>query len=81
MGGGPRGGPGMLFGEGSSNRRYSLTFSVSARNLLNHVNLAPPVGTLTSPLFGLSNALAGGMGPGGSASANRRIEFQVRLSF
>jgi len=81
MGGGPRGGPGMLFGEGSSNRRYSLTFSVSARNLLNHVNLAPPVGTLTSPLFGQSNALAGGMGPGGSASANRRIEFQVRLSF
>ncbi len=79
--GGPRGGPGMMFGEGSGARRYNLTFSVAARNLLNHVNLAPPVGTLSSPLFGLSNALAGGMGPGGSASANRRIEFQVRLSF
>lgn len=78
---GPRGGPGGLFGEGAGNSRYSLTFSVSARNLLNHVNLATPVGTLTSPLFGISNALAGGFGPGGSASANRRIEFQVRLSF
>jgi len=80
-GGGPRGGPGGLFAEGAGNYRYSLTFSVSARNLLNHVNLAAPVGTLSSPLFGISNALAGGMGPGGSASANRRIEFQVRFSF
>lgn len=81
-GGGFRGGgPGGIFGESSGNHRYNLTFSVSARNLFNHVNLAPPVGTLSSPLFGTSNALAGGMGPGGSASANRRIEFQVRLSF
>lgn len=79
-GGGMRGGPGGMFGE-SSGRRYSLTLSVSARNLLNNVNLAPPVGNLSSPLFGTSNAIAGGFGPQGSAAANRRIEFQARFSF
>ncbi|MGC8793037.1 MAG: hypothetical protein ACP5U2_06565 [Bryobacteraceae bacterium] len=72
------GGPGGLFGD-SSNSRYSLTFAISAQYLLNHVNLAPPIGTLNSPLFGSSNALAGGMGPG--ASANRRIEPQLRFPF
>jgi len=80
-GGGMRGGPGGLFGEGSTGRRYSLTFSIAARNLLNHVNLGVPVGNLSSPLFGTSTTLAGGFGPGGSATANRRIEMQVRFTF
>jgi len=82
-GGGPglRGGPGGMFGDGSTGKRYSLTFSVSAGNLFNHLNLGQPVGTLSSPLFGTSNAIAGGFGPGGSATANRRIEMQVRFSF
>jgi Carboxypeptidase regulatory-like domain len=76
-GGGPGGGP---FSMGANtNRRYNLTFSVSARNVLNKVNLAPPTGTLSSPLFGESNALAGG--PYSFGSATRRIDLQVLFSF
>ena len=77
-GGGPRGG----FGDPVTNQRYNLTIGISARNLLNDVNLAPPIGILSSPLsplFGHSNALAGGFF--GSATANRRIELQMRFSF
>jgi len=75
-GGGPRGGP---FGDPVTNRRYNLTVGISARNIFNNVNLAPPIGNLSSPLFGTSNALAGGFFS--SASANRRIEMQMRFSF
>jgi hypothetical protein len=76
-GGGPGGGP---FSTGATtNRRYNLTFSVSARNVLNRVNLAPPTGNLNSPLFGESNALAGG--PYSYGSATRRIDLQVLFSF
>ena len=80
--GGP-GGPGG-FGGGMAGKKYSLTASVNSRNIFNVVNLAAPNGTLTSPFFGQSTSLAGGMGPfggGGSAAGNRRIEFQLRLSF
>jgi len=77
--GGP-GGPGGLFGGGgTSSRRYSLTLSVNARNVLNRVNLATPVGNLSSPLFGQSNALAGG--PFSSPASNRRIELQAAFNF
>ena len=60
-----------------------LTVSGQARNLLNHPNLASPVGNLSSVLFGQSTALTGGGGGGGgnSASGNRRIEFQIKLAF
>ena len=69
-----------MFGRGSTtNRRYNLTFSVSARNLFNNVNLAIPTGNLNSPLFGKSNAISG-MFAAGSA-ANRRIDLQVRFTF
>ena len=80
-GGGPFGGPGAGGGGSgaASNRSYSLTFSVNARNLLNHVNLATPIGNLSSPLFGQSNALASG--PFSSAASNRRIELQASFSF
>jgi hypothetical protein len=78
LGGG--GGPGGAFGGGAAtSRRYNLTFSVSGRNILNRVNLAPPVGNLSSPLFGGSNALAGG--PYSFGSATRRIDLQVLFSF
>src|SRR6202040_4249395 len=50
--GGGRGGGG--FDQGATNRRYSLTFAVSARNAFNKVNLATPIGDLSSPLFGQS---------------------------
>jgi hypothetical protein len=86
-GGGPRGGrgggggPGGMFGDTAGNKRYNLILSVSARNILNHENLGTPIGTLASPLFGQSNSLAGGFGPGGSSSGNRRVELQLRFSF
>ena len=68
-----------MFGGASSGRRYSMTFSVSARNVLNRVNLGTPIGELTSPLFGQSNGLAGG--PYSSQGAVRRIDLQVLFSF
>src|SRR5262249_52826939 len=101
-GGGPRGsrgpgGPGGGFGEATGNKRYNLSLSISARNILNHENLGMPIGNLSSPLFGRSNSLAsffgggggagGGAGAGGpgfgfgSAAGNRRVELQLRFSF
>ena len=77
MGGGGRGGP---FGGGEkSNQRYSLTFSANARNIFNNVNPAPPIGNLSSALFGKSTALAGGVF--NTQSANRRIDLQMMFSF
>jgi hypothetical protein len=84
-GGGGRGGGfgggrgGGMFDAGATNRRYTLTFAVAARNVLNNVNLAIPVGNLSSPLFGQSNGLAGG--PYSSNTANRRIDLQVTFGF
>lgn len=76
--GGPGGGPGG-FGGASSGQRYSLTFAVSAQNLLNDVNLGTPTGNLGSPLFGISNNLAGR--PFSSNTSNRRLDVQVTLGF
>jgi hypothetical protein len=75
-GGGPMGG---IFNPDRSTQRYSLTFSASARNLFNKVNAAPPIGNLSSPQFGTSTALAGGVF--NTQSANRRIDFQVMFAF
>ncbi|HXY52295.1 MAG TPA: carboxypeptidase regulatory-like domain-containing protein [Terriglobales bacterium] len=89
--GGPHGGHGPQgggygrsmsgpFGLGPvTNRRYNLTFSVLARNALNRMNLATPIGNVNSPFFGESTALAGG--PFSSTAANRRIELQATFSF
>ena len=74
------GGGGNPFGSGqATNRRYNLTFSISARNLFNTFNPGNPVGNLSSPLFG--ETLSVGGGPFGSASSNRRVDLQVRFSF
>ena len=81
-GGGGRGGPGGgrgPFGGDSSGQKYSLTVAVAARNIFNKVNVANPVGVITSPIFGESNALAGG--PFGSSSYNRRIDLQMTFNF
>jgi hypothetical protein len=89
-GGGSRGGlgPGGLTGNSGNpfsgpgttiNRRYSLTFSISVRNLFNTFNPGNPVGNLSSPKFG--EAVSVGGGPFASASANRRVDLQVRFSF
>jgi hypothetical protein len=77
--GGPRGGGGPFGGPERSNQRYSLTFSANARNVFNNVNPAPPIGNLSSGLFGQSIALAGGVF--NTQSANRRIDLQVMFSF
>jgi Carboxypeptidase regulatory-like domain len=89
-GGGPPGGglgPGGLSSSGGrppmldqqAARRYSLNFTVMGRNVFNNVNLAPPVGVLQSPLFGKSNALAGGFFS--SPSSNRSVDLQVSFNF
>ena len=81
-GGGPRGGPGGGrggFDAGSTNRRYALTFAVSARNVFNNVNLLAPIGNLGSPLFGESNGLTGR--PYSDSTSNRRLDLQVTFSF
>jgi hypothetical protein len=93
-GGGGRGGPGggglgpggLSSGGGRPpiqdrppSRRYMLTFTATGRNIFNNVNLAPPVGVLSSKLFGQSNALAGGFFS--SPSSNRSIDLQVMFSF
>ncbi|MBB5058748.1 hypothetical protein HDF16_003462 [Granulicella aggregans] len=90
--GGPGGGRGGGLGPGglSGNngpprldqvaaRKYSLSFSVMGRNVFNHVSLAAPVGVLDSPLFGTSNAIAGGFF--GSAASNRSVDLQASFNF
>ena len=77
LGGG--GGGGGFFGPASTNTRYSLTFSVNARNIFNNVNLGTPIGAVTSPGFGHSNSLVGGFFS--SSAANRRIDLQVMFNF
>ncbi len=64
----------------SRTRPYSVTFTLAARNVFNHVNLATPNGTLGSPLFGESNALLGGEYVGATA-ANRRIDLKASFNF
>lgn len=80
---GPQGG-----GAPSSEKRYTLNVSINIQNLLNRVNLSPPVGNLSSPNFGESLGLGGSFGgfggpggTGGGGAGNRRIYAQVRLNF
>jgi hypothetical protein len=84
-GGGGRGGGFGNFGGGNTGKRYNFTLTVSARNALNHVNYASPVGVLGSPFFGESTALnnGGGAGFGGNngAAGNRKVEIQLRFQF
>ena len=101
-GGGARGGGGGLAaiggppgGGGAEAKRYSMQFSINFQNLLNNVNLNPPVGNLSSPFFGESTSLNGGFGGfggpggggggpgagGGSGAGNRRVTAQVRFNF
>jgi hypothetical protein len=80
-GGGGRGmgpgGPGGGFDQ--SNRRYSLTFAVAGRNILNNVNQGQFIGNLSSPLFGQANGVASGVY--GTTTANRRVDLQVTFGF
>ncbi len=73
-------GGGAKIGRAGTDRRYALTFSVSAHNLLNNVSLWQPVGNLNSPLFGQSLQLTGRpyTSEGG---ANRRVNMRISLEF
>ena len=82
-------GPGPQGGGGgpASEKRYNVNVSINFQNILNHVNLATPVGTLASPSFGESLGVGGAFGgfggPGGGSTGagNRRIYAQIRLNF
>jgi hypothetical protein len=90
-GSGPRGGtPGVFTPAGgtggpassSAGHRYSLSISMSVRNIINHTNPGPIIGNITSPLFGLANQSSDAGGFGFSESANnRRFELQTRFTF
>ena len=90
-GSGPRGGtPGVFTPTGgaggtasqSKGHRYSLSISMSIRNIINHTNPGPIIGNITSPLFGQANQPSDAGGFGFSESANnRRFELQTRLTF
>ena len=78
--GGASSGP-LSLNSGTS-RRYTLTLTAIGRNITNHVNVAPLVGNLSSPLFGEANALAGGaFGSASATAANRKIDLQAVFSF
>jgi hypothetical protein len=83
FGGGMRGGGGGADDAGGgTQQRYNLTFSLNIQNIFNNVNLAPPVGNLSSPLFGQSTSTAGRFGFGGAqAAGNRTVEALIRFSF
>lgn len=73
----------MIGGGGPSvAKKYNVTLSMNATNILNHPNFAPPSGDLSSPFFGEFRRLAGGFGPGGAgATYNRKIDLQLRFGF
>ena len=70
-----------MFGGGGKGKKYTLTASVSFRNVLNHPSYGTPSGDLSSPYFGEYRSLAG-FGPMGAATTyNRKIDLQIRLAF
>lgn len=87
---GSRGGPGRM--DQGVSRRYSLTLSAWATNVLNHANLGTPSGAMSpspnpatgsldlSRYFGTSQTLAGGFFHGPS-SANRTLFIEASFSF
>ncbi len=81
LGAGHNSGFHSVFSDVSTSRRYNLTLSISARNLLNHVNEGPIIGQITSPLFGEANSVAGGYGAFAETANNRRLELQTRFTF
>ncbi|MBV8571894.1 MAG: hypothetical protein JO319_14845, partial [Acidobacteriaceae bacterium] len=82
QGGGGHGfGGGGRFMNETTEHRYNLTFSVNARNILNHENLNTPNGALTSPYFMESTGITGGYGAEATASNQRRIDLQLRFAF
>jgi len=74
--------PHGLFHDSSTQHRFNLTVAVIVRNVLNTTNPGMPIGNLSSTYFNQSNWLASSAGPEDAAYGNnRRVQFQVRLSF
>jgi hypothetical protein len=73
---------GSIFPGPPTDRGYKLTIGFSTRNILNHTNPGPIIGNISSPLFGRSNALSGGL-PGTfvSDANNRNTEVMTTFSF
>ncbi|MEQ1603859.1 MAG: carboxypeptidase regulatory-like domain-containing protein [Pyrinomonadaceae bacterium] len=85
-GGMMRGGGGGGFGGGDVRKPYNLSVGINVQNIFNIVNLNTPTGNLSSSRFGQSTSTGGsfggfgGFGSGG-ASANRRIELNMRFNW
>ena len=79
------GGPGGVLNATPVARRYNFIVSMQAENVLNHNNVGPIIGNITSPLFGRANQPAGARDQGGGgfleSANNRRLELQLRLNF
>ena len=63
----------------AGDKPYSFKAGVEIQNVLNSVNPAPPIGVLSSPLFGKSVALISPYTPLGAA--NRVVDITLNLSF
>jgi hypothetical protein len=78
--GGLSGGSSQIKLDSAAQRKYRLTLTQGVVNLFNVVNLAPPNGTLLSPLFGKSQSLA--TGPfANDVPGNRYIFLSAAFSF
>jgi hypothetical protein len=77
--GGGGGGGGMGGGGVNSGKRYNLGIGAQFSNIFNIADRGSPVGTLTSPSFGTSTALVGGLFT--TNSAIRRIQLQASFTF
>jgi hypothetical protein len=63
------------------NEHRRMILAVQGWNILNHTNGGPPIGSLGSSLFGVSNAAAGDWGLGSNPAGNRRLECWIFFSF
>jgi len=68
------------FGDALTDHRYNLTFSASARNLLNSTNPGPVWGISVLPSSGNRSAWRNAFGPA-SGAGNRRVELGLRFNF
>jgi hypothetical protein len=66
----------------STGRKYTLSISMSVRNLLNHTNPGPIIGNITSPFVWTGKSTGWSRRVWFSEAANdRRLELQTRLTF
>jgi hypothetical protein len=68
-------------GLAMSDGRYTLAFGATIHNIFNTVNPAPPIGVMSSPLFGQSIEQASGAFSPSATAANRTVGLGVRLEF